>query len=203
MTAPLSADLGRLALPPRAAPFEAERIALLDHLIQAEARGELTPAAWEAALAERLAAVRDQVLATGTAAVRAGAARSRYPESLLRERLPSAEAGDALLHRLLACAMPVEALAEQGDDPAARRARGAALEGAWEAAMAVAAAEGAALERRGVEVAAWIRPVRPRIAVVLALALLLALTSAWLGGQLPAPPWFAPIHTAFWSLPWP
>lgn len=203
MTTPLSADLGRLALPARAAPLEAERLALLDRLIQADARGELHHAEWEAAFADSAAAIRDLVMARAEEAVHAGAASSRYPGALLRDRLPGSEAAEALLHRLLACAMSVEALAGHGEDASTRRARGAALEGAWEAAMAVAAAEGAVWERRAQEIARWRRPIRPRVLTMAGLTAGLVVLAGWLGGQFPSPGWFEPVHTAFWSLPWP
>lgn len=202
MPTPLSADLGRLARP-GTAQFAAIRLALLDRLIRAQVAGQLDHAAWEEAFAEAAGSLREAVVTRATELVEAAGRRSRYPAARLRGRVPRGEVAEALLHRLLACAIPLERLAAAGEDPSGRRARGAALEGAWEAAEALAHAE---LNRwRGVAegIAAWRRPLAPLVVGLGALAVALGIVAAWLGGQLTAPEWFRPFHAAFWRLPWP
>lgn len=203
MTVPLSVDLGRLARPASAAPYEAVRLALLDRLILAGAAGPVGHATWEAAFAEAAGALRRDVLAMATDAVQAAARRSRLPAGRLRDALPDDAIAESLEERLLACGMPRERLAEMAIDPPGRRARGAALEGAWDAAVALALTESRRWQRHATELAAWRRPLRPLLLSLGAVAMLLALMAAWLGGQLPAPDWFQPVHRAFWALPWP
>lgn len=203
MTVPLSVDLGRLARPVSAAPYESVRLALLDRLIVAGAAGPLGHAAWEAAFAEAAGALQQDVLAMATESVHAAARRSRLPAGRLRAALPDDATAESLEGRLLACGMPLERLADLATDLPGRRARGAALEGAWDAAVALALTESRRWQRHATELAAWRRPLRPLVLSLGAGALLLALMAAWLGGQLAAPGWFMPLHRAFWSLPWP
>ncbi len=201
--APLSEDLARLARPATAAPYEAIRLALLDHLLAANAGGALTAAAWEGAFAAAATALRDAVLDHATMGMHAAGRRARYPASVLERQLPDAIAADTLLNRLLATGIPLEALASLPDSPAARRARGSALEGAWEAAVTLALEESRRWHAAAAWVTMWRRPLAPLVAGVGGLAVALTLTAAWLGGQLTPPEWFRPIHEAFWRLPWP
>lgn len=203
MTAPLSVDLGRLARPVGAAPYEQVRLAMLDRLILAGAAGPVSHAAWEAAFAEAAGALRRDVLERATEAVQAAARRSRLPPARLRAVLPEDATVESLEERLLACGMPLERLADLATDLPGRRARGAALEGAWDAAVALALTESRRWQRQATELAAWRRPLQPLLFSLGSTALLLALVAAWLGGQLAAPGWFLPLHRAFWALPWP
>jgi hypothetical protein len=203
MSTPLSVDLGRLARPVSEAPYESVRLALLDRLILAEAAGSLDHAAWEASFAEAVVALRQDVLAMATEAVQAAARRSRLPAGRVRAALPDEETAESLEQRLLACGMPLERLAESATDLQGRRARGTALESAWDSAVALALAESRRWQRQATELAAWRRPLRPLLGFLGGLTLVMALVSAWLGGQLAAPSWFMPLHRAFWSLPWP
>lgn len=200
---PLSADLGRLARPGSAAPFTAIRLALLDRLIRFEVAGQLDHAAWEEAFAEAAGALREEVVARATEVVEAAGRRSRYPAARLRARVPRGEVAETLLHRLLACAIPLERLAAAAEDPTGRRARGAALEGAWEAAEALASAELNRWRCVAEGIATWRRPLAPLLVGLGTLAVVLGIVAAWLGGQLTAPEWFRPFHAAFWRLPWP
>ncbi|MEI2720388.1 MAG: hypothetical protein V9E87_09610 [Gemmatimonadales bacterium] len=176
---------------------------MLDRLLSLAAAGRLDHAAWEAAFAEAAAAVRDVVLERAGRWMEDAARETRYPAARLRAQLPDADAGEALLNRLLACAIPLERLAGEGDDPLSRRTRGAALEAAWEAADALAASELQRWRQRAAILAGWRRPLAPLLALVGGLAIGLTVMSAWLGGQLTPPEWFRPVHAAFWSLPWP
>ena len=179
------------------------RLALLDRLVTVAAAERLDHAAWEAAFAEAAGALRDRVMAQAAELVEGAAREARLPAARLRAQLPDAERGEALLNRLLACAMPLERLAGEGSGLLSRRARGAALEAAWEAAVAVAVSELRSWRQRAAVVAAWRRPLAPVVASVGGLAVVLTVVSAWLGGQLTPPEWFRPVHAAFWSLPWP
>ena len=179
------------------------RLALLDQLVMLAAAARLDHAAWEAAFAEAAVAIRDQVMVQAAQLVEGAAREARLPGGQLRAQLPDVERGDALLNRLLACAMPLERLAGEGGDLLSRRARGAALEAAWEAAEGVAVGELRHWRQRAAVVAAWRRPLAPVVVSVGGLAIVLTVASAWLGGQLTPPEWFRPVHAAFWSLPWP
>lgn len=167
------------------------------------AAGRLDHAAWEAAFAEAATSVRDLVISHATGWMDAAAREARAPAARLRGETPGQDEEEALFNRLLACAMPLERLAGAGDDPLSRRARGAALEAAWEATEALATAELQRWRQRAAALASWRRPMAPLLTAVGALAVVLAITSAWLGGQLTPPEWFRPVHAAFWSLPWP
>lgn len=176
---------------------------MLDRLLTLAAAGPLDHPAWESAFAEAVTAVRDQVRTEVTQWVEAAGRASRAPAGRLRTELPDAAWAEALLNRLLACAMPLERLAGEGSDLLGRRTRGAALEGAWEAAEALAQAELRRWRQRATALAEWRRPLGPVAAWAGGLAVVMAVVSAWLGGQLTPPEWFRPVHTAFWSLPWP
>ncbi len=176
---------------------------MLDRLVTVAASGQLDHAAWEAAFAEAAQTVRDQLVAEATQWIEGAGREARYPAARLRTQLPTAEQGEALLNRLLACAMPLERLAAAGSDPLSRRARGAALEAAWDETEAVAVIERRVWRQRAAALAAWRRPLGPAVALVGGLAIVLTIASAWLGGQLTPPEWFRPVHSAFWNLPWP
>jgi hypothetical protein len=176
---------------------------LLDRLLAAGDGDVFTAAAWEAAFEEAATSLRDEVLRHAESAIQAAARRSRYPSAALARALPDAAAGEALLNRLLSVAMPLEGLAALPDDAVSRRARGSALEGAWDAAVALAAAESRRWQVTAGRIATWRRPLLPLVSGLAGLATVLVVTSAWLGGQLTPPEWFRPVHEAFWSLPWP
>jgi hypothetical protein len=155
-------------------------------------------AAWSTAATELAAVVHEDA----RRAIETAALHSRYPTRRLAPLLPDAEQQDILLQRLLAAAIPLERLATAPDTDATHRARGAALEAAWDAAVGIAHQE--TMRWRGVasRVAEWRRPWTPVLVVsgmVIALTLLLA---AWFGGQIDAPEWFTPIAVWFWGLPW-
>ena len=198
----LAPALGKLAAPPTARPWEAIRLTLLDSLVQASAGGGMTQAqctaAWTAAAAELATVVHEDA----RRAIEVAALHSRYPTRQLAPLLPDAEQHDILLQRLLAAAIPLERLATAPDTIATQRARGAALETAWEAAVGIAHQETFRWRGIAARVAAWHRPWRPVLVasgVVIALTMLVA---AWFGGQIDAPDWFTPIAVWFWGLPW-
>jgi len=199
---PLAPALGRLAAPPTARPWEAIRLGLLDAVVQSGAGGGMTQqmctAAWATAAAELAAAV----LTDARAALEAAAHHARYPARRLAPLLPDAEQHDILLQRLLAAAIPLERLAASPDTEATQRARGAALEAAWDDAISMAQAETVRWRSSASRVAAWQRPWMPVMVVGSVVIVLTLILAAWLGGQLAAPEWFAPIATWFWWLPW-
>lgn len=198
----LAPALGKLAAPPTARPWDTIRLTLLDALVSSRSGGGMTQAGCTAAWATAVAELATTVHADARTAIEAAAVHSRYPARRLAPLLPDAEQHDILLQRLLAAAIPLERLATAPDTDATLRARGAALEAAWETAVGIARDE--TMRWRGIaaRVAAWRRPWAPVLAVsgvVIALTLLVA---AWLGGQVTAPDWFAPIAIWFWELPW-
>ena len=201
-TRPLAPALGRLAAPPSPAEFDDLRLALLDALVRidgVDAIDEEWPRAWQ----EAMAAIRDRVIDGATAELEAAGRRSRYPGSRLAGALPDAQARERLLNRLLAEGIPVERLAGGPVDAEGIRRRGAALELAWDGAVAVAGGEAARWRALATRVAEWRRPWRPLIiagAVVTSLGVAVALV---LGGYLPAPAWFRGIVDRFWEVPWP
>lgn len=194
--------LGRLAMPPVARPWEAIRLDLVDALVAAGAGGGMTPSACATAWATAAAALATAVQDEARAAIEAAVVHSRYPATRLAPLLPDAEQHDILLQRLLAAAIPLERLAAAPDGEATQRARGAALETAWDDAVQIARAETARWRAVASRVAAWRRPWAPVIAVGGVVVVLTLVVSAWLGGQLDAPGWFDPIATWFWGLPW-
>lgn len=202
-TAPLAADLGRLADPVGGAPYEDVRLALLDALISAKGDGALEHASWQDAFEGAVRSLRMRVIGDAEAGLRAAALHSKYPARRLQALLPDAEVADTLLQRLLAEGMPLERLEGVPDDPSSRRARALAVTAGWEGAVRVAAVDAARWRALAEEVAAWRRSMRPFWIAVGVLAVVVLVISGWLGGQLPAPGWFAPVSRAFWSLPWP
>lgn len=202
MTAPIAAELGRLAAPPRAVPFDDVRLALLDAVIAAKAAGQLDQEAWEAAFGSAARSVRLRVLADAEQMLRAAAAHSRYPVRKLQGLLPNAEAADTLLNRLLAEGMPLERFEGLGDDPVSRRARGAALETAWDGAVRVATGETARWRAVALQVESWRRSTTLLWFISIALLITSLVVAGWLSGEIPAPVWFRPINDFWWRL-WP
>jgi hypothetical protein len=162
----------------------------------------MTHAACTAAWATAATALAAAVHAEARMAIDAAALHSRYPARRLGSLRPDAEQHDILVQRLLAAAIPLERLATAPDSDASRRARGAALEAAWESAVDIAQAEMRAWRGVAARIASWRRPWTPVIAAGGVALALTTVVAAWLGGQLPAPDWFAPIATWFWGLPW-
>lgn len=195
-------ELGRLAAPPRAVPFDDVRLALLDAVIAAKAMGRLDQLAWEDAFGGAARSIRMRVLAEAEQLVRAAAAHSRYPSRQLQALLPNAEAADSLLNRLLAEAMPLERFEGLGDDPVSRRARAAALETAWDGAMRIANGETARWRAIALQVEGWRRGTTSLWVGSVLLLLVTLLLAAWLSGEVPSPEWFRPINDFWWRL-WP
>ena len=202
MNTPLAAELGRLAAPPRAAPFDDVRLALLDAMVAAKGAGRLDQDAWEDAFGGAVRSIRLRVLADAEQMMRSAAAHSRYPARRLQARLPDVEAADSLLNRLTAEAMPLERYAGFGDDPVSRRARGAALQAAWDGAVRIAAAETARWRTLALQVAAWRRPTGLLWAISIGLSVAALIAAGWLSGALASPAWFRPVNARWWQL-WP
>jgi hypothetical protein len=202
VSAPIAAELGRLAAPAHAAPFDDVRLALVDTIVVANAAGRMDQLAWEDAFGAAMRSVRLRVFADAEQMLRAAAAESRYPARRLQALLPNAEVADALLNRLTAEAMPLERYEGLGDDPVSRRARAAALETAWDGAVRVATAETARWRTTAMEVAAWRRPTGTLWTVTIALILVALVVAAWLSGAVASPAWFHPINAWWWRL-WP
>ena len=202
MTGPVAAELGRIAAPPRPAPYEDIRLTLLDTIVAANSQARLGQEAWEEAFGGAMRSLRIRLVAEAEALLAAAAARSRYPARRLRALLPDAEAADTLLHRLLAEGMPLERYEGWPDDEPTRRARAAALEAAWDGATRVAAAESAGWHAVAVGIAEWRRPTGPLWFISAAVLLVALLLAAWLSGAIPSPRWFKPINTFWWRL-WP
>ena len=203
ITPDLAADLGRLADPVGSTPFDDVRFALLDALITAKGAGQLEHAVWQDAYEGAARSLRIRVIGDAEAALRSAADHSRFPARRLEALVPDAEVADALLQRLLAQGMPLERLEGAPDDTDTRRARALAVSAAWEGAASVSVADAARWRAVADEVAAWRRPMRPFWIAVGVLGVMALVVAAWLGGQLPAPAWFAPVRDAFWRLPWP
>jgi hypothetical protein len=198
ITRPLAPALGHLADPPSSAPFDDIRLVMLEELLVAPGdQGWLM--AWECAAT----AIRDRVVASAREEMLAAGRRSRYPTQQLASMLPSDEAADGLLHRLLAEGMPLERLEGSSLDAAGWRGRGAAIEVAWDGAVRIGVAERGRWRGAAAGVAGWRRPWRPLVIAGSALVLAATLLAAVLGGFLPAPRWFAPVVDAFWEVPWP
>ncbi|MES2125371.1 MAG: hypothetical protein V4503_11860 [Gemmatimonadota bacterium] len=200
---PIAPDLGHLADPAGSGAFDDVRLALLDTLVTAKGEGRLEHAAWQAAFEAAARSLRMRVIGDAEAALHSAALHSRYPLRRLALVLPDAEGSDLLLQRLLAEGMVLERLEGRPDDAESRRARTLAIVSAWEGAVRVARGEAARWRARAGEIASWRRPVRPFWIGAAALLLLTLTISGWLGGQLTAPGWFAPVRDAFWRLPWP
>ncbi len=202
MSTPIAAELGRLAAPAHAAPFDDVRLALVDTIVAAKAAGGMDQMAWEDAFSAAVRSVRLRVFADAEQMVRAAAAHSRYPARRLQVLLPDAEVADALLNRLSAEAMPLERYDGLGDDPVSRRARAAALETAWDGAVRVATAETARWRTIAMQVAAWRRPTTILWIITIALILAALVVAGWLSGVVASPAWFHPINAWWWRL-WP
>lgn len=198
----LAPALGRLAAAAGHARLDPIRMELVDTLVAAHAGGHLDGAAWLGAWHRAMESVRDQVIGEATTAMNAAAQRSRFPAARLDLLRPDREAADSLLNRLLAEGESLERLERTGSDDAATRARGAALEAGWDAAVRIAVAEQGHWAGVAREIEQWRRPWRP---LVIGAALTIAVVSvlaAMIGGVLPAPAWFQPITDWFWNLPW-
>jgi len=127
----------------------------------------------------------------------------KYPAARLAAMRPDRDAVTAMLNRFLAEGVALERLEAAGDDPAATRARGIALEAAWGAAVRLADVESSHWQGVAASISGWRRPWRP---LVIAAAIAIAcgaVFAAMLGGLITAPAWFAPISEWFWGLPWP
>jgi hypothetical protein len=193
--------LGRLAAPPGSGPDADLRIDLVDRLVVPGA-AESGPG-WVTAWRATAEALADRVFEEASADLRRAAIRSRYPAGHLAGLLPDDTARDVLVERLAAEAMELERMASFPADPATTRARGAALEAAWDAAVGVVRAERRRWLALAQEVDGWRRPWRPLAVVGSVLVVLALVAAAWIGGWLPAPAWFRPVVDAFWGLPWP
>ena len=191
-----------MAAAPRNLPFDDVRLALLDSIISAKAAGEMSQAAWEGAFGSAARSLRLRVLADAERLVRAAAAHSRCPARKVQAILPDADEADALLNRILAAGMPLERLGGLGDDPVSRRARGAALDSAWEGATSVAATESARWRATAAQVAEWRRPAAPLWVTGIVVVLITLLVAAWLSGEVASPAWFRPVNDFWWRL-WP
>ncbi len=203
LSVPLAADLGRVAAAGEAAPYDDVRLALLDTLVSAKHEGRLGHDVWQAAFEHAARSLRMRVLEKAERELQAAAAISRYPARRLATLLPDAESADALLHRLLAEGMPMERFEGLADSSMTRHDRALALEEAWLGAARVATLEATRWIARAREISEWRRPQRPlwmASGIILTAAIILA---GWLGGQLPAPGWFAPVNEFWWGLPWP
>ncbi len=197
----LATTLGRIAAPPAAHPYEAIRLDLLDQLVTRHAHAPGHDA-WAGAWDQAATALRDSVIADARARLHAAALHSRYPARNLAAIEPDPEAAEALRHRLLAEGMRLETFEGQPVDAQIDRRRGAALEEAWGGAVRIALTESLRWRSAAARIAAWRRPMRAFWALA-ALALAVSiLVAGWLGGQVPAPGWFRPLHDAWWSLPW-
>ncbi|HET9133374.1 MAG TPA: hypothetical protein VFN90_03640 [Gemmatimonadales bacterium] len=196
----LGSALGHLADPPREAPYEALRLDLLDRVVQvAAADGTAWVTAWDATSR----ALADAVLAEARDAIQGAARYARFPSRRVAALLPDAETADALLQRLRAAGIPLETLATRATTPDITRERAAAMEAAWHEARQIALGDLARWRAIAGEIAAWRRPLRGVLLASTVAVVIVAILAAWLGGWLPAPGWFAPIGTWFWSLPWP
>lgn len=202
MSSPIAAELGHLAAPAQATPFDDVRLALLDTIVAARAAGEMGQDVWEEAFTAAVRSLRLRVLAEAETAIRAAAAYSRFPARRLQALLPDADAADALLHRLLAEGMPLERFEGFAEDPVTRRARASALETSWDGALKVALAERGRWRAVAVQVTAWRRPMAPFWVIAIALLLVSLLLAGWLSGNIASPAWFKPVNDWWWRL-WP
>ncbi len=200
---PIGAALGRVAAP-AASGFDEIRLGLADEVIAANTAGHLDQLRWEEAFQHAAQRLAETVSSQLTESLAGAAAYSNYPARRLRAMLPDAEARDALYQRVLAEAIPLEALAPlSDDDPGANRRRAAAIESAWDGAVRVAESEARRGRALADAVARWRRPTAAAWAVSAALVIAALIAASWLGGQLTAPHWFDPVARLWWSLPWP
>ncbi|MGH7584569.1 MAG: hypothetical protein ACREL5_15250 [Gemmatimonadales bacterium] len=202
MTTSLGVELGKVAHPAGEGVFDDVRLALVDALVAAKGAGRLGQDEWETVFGAAMRSLRLRVLADVESNLRAAAANSRYPRRRIRRVLPDAVAAEALLQRLLAAGIPLEHYEGFADDPITRRARAAALEASWEAAVEVAATEQTRWRGVAAAVAAWRRPVAPLWVISVVAVLLAAILAAWLSGLIASPTWFKPVNNLWWSL-WP
>ena len=191
-----------MASAPRNGPFDDVRLALLDAVIAAKAAGRMGQDAWEEAFGSAARSLRLRVVADAEQMVRAAAAESRYPARKMNAILPDADDAEALLNKMLAAGMVLERLGGLSDDPVSRRARGAALESAWDAAANVATAELARWRGTAAQIAAWRRPTAPLWIAGIAIILVTLLIASWLSGEIASPVWFRPVNDLWWRL-WP
>ena len=203
MTRTLDASLGRLGAPPTGASFDDVRIAMLDVLIAGRVMDEATHAPWQAAWDAAGAGLRDHVLREARQAIHDAARRSRFPARRLQALEPDDESADILMQRILAEGMPLEQLEREPADAGRDRARVAALSQAWDGGVRVAATEVARWRGVAQQVATWRPAMRTYWTVSALLVAAATVVACWLGGQLPAPDWFRPLHEWWWSLPWP
>ena len=202
MTTPLDAALGRLGAPPSPARFDEIRLAMLDPLLVGR-RTATGHEPWQLAWHRAASLMRDSVLDDARAALRAAAAHSRYPSRRIAALDPDDETAAILHNRLLAAGMALEQFEGAPADADTDRRRGAALEQSWDGAVQVATADAARWRSIAGEVASWRRPMRLFWVVVIVAIGVTAVIAAWLGGQLDAPAWFAPVRDWWWGLPWP
>ncbi|MEO5825239.1 MAG: hypothetical protein ABIR59_05075 [Gemmatimonadales bacterium] len=198
---PLASTLGRLAAPPSAQPYDSIRLDLIDQLVTGHARAS-GHHAWAGAWDQAATALRDAVIAEAKMRLHTAALHSRYPARKLASIEPNPEAAEALRHRLLAEGMRLETFEGQPVDAATDRRRGAALEEAWGGAVGIALTESLRWRSAAGRVATWRRPMRAFWAFAALGLAASAVAAGWLGGQVPAPGWFRPLHEAWWSLPW-
>jgi hypothetical protein len=202
VTAPIAAELGRVAVPAQRTPFDDVRLALLDTIVAAKGEASGGAAVWLDAFAAAARSLRLRVIADADGALRAAARHSHYPSRRLKGLLPDQEAADTLLNRLIAQGIELEHLESAGGDPATRRARAAALEVAWEGAVTLATREASRWRGIAAQVAAWKRPIVPAWMVAALIVAVAFVVSGWLGGELASPNWFHPINASWWNL-WP
>ncbi len=203
MTSALGPSLGRIAAPPSGGRWDAIRLDLLDTLVRGTTAGPRSSETWLGAWHAAVEALRDDLLAESRAMITAAGRRARYPTTRQDRLLPDPEQADILLQRLLAEGMPLERLAGAGSTAEVTRARAAALETAWDGAVAVARGERQRWTAEAARVAAWRRPWWPVFVAGAVLVVAAGVAAAWLGGQLPAPGWFTPVAQWFWDFPWP
>lgn len=196
----LAPALGRLGAPARGGGDERIRLALVDRLVSG---GVPTGERWVAAWRDASTSLADGVLDAASASLRSAATHSRMPKGELIKLLPDDAARARLIEQFMAEGIELERLEALAPGAGTDRARGAALEAAWDRAEAVAHREQERWHRVGSGVRHWRRPWRPLLITAAVLIPLATLLAAWLGGWLPAPAWFDPIGQAFWSLPWP
>lgn len=175
---------------------------MVDRLVTQHGAGTLDGAGWLAAWREAVDELTARVVEEGDAALVRAAIRSRYPSAKLAILRPDGDFAEGLKNRLLAEGIPLEQLEGSADDPTTLRRRGAALETAWDGASREATVERSRLLAAAEQVVSWKRPWRRLVMVFSAIGAVALLLASWFGGWIPAPRWFEPINTWFWSLPW-
>ncbi len=198
---PIASTLGRLAAPPSGQPYDAIRLDLLHQLLTGRAL-DAGHDAWAVAWDRAVLSLRDTVIADARAGLHAAAHHSKYPARKLAGVEPDPETVETLRHRLLAEGMRLEEFEGQPADSQVDRGRGAALDVAWTGAVRVAIEESLRWRRAAGRIASWRRPMGVFWAAAGIAIAATIIVSGWLGGQVPSPAWFGPIHDAWWSLPW-